>query len=110
MAEKVIRFKCDFCGRLFAREHNCVWHENNRCPRNPIQMACLTCNFFHSKDTSTEWNSEEKPCCTNKCVPWQHHCEGWEERQKTWSLHVPFITDVLFQTPQSRDYDDSGCY
>ncbi len=100
MPTLVTKYKCDYCGRLFSKEHNCRWHETNRCPRNPAQEACLTCDNFHCRqvkkgdefidDLTTE------VCCTSDYAPWIYHCNGWVARKPGWQHEVPFTTSVNF--------------
>lgn len=44
MAEQVTAYRCQHCGKLFAREGNAVRHEREIC-RSPKCRSCHTCCF-----------------------------------------------------------------
>lgn len=108
MPTKVVKYKCNFCKRLFTFEWRAIWHEENRCTRNPAQMACLACNFFHAKPITDESYADTKVCCTNHQIPYQYNCDGWKEREAGYQFEVPFETKVNFQEYHSHIYDDHG--
>lgn len=105
MSIRVIKFQCQFCKRLFRSELRANWHEQNRCTRNPKQQACLTCNFFHGRLESNSWEANYRPCCTNRCIPFQHHCNGWKERERCYEYFVTTDTPVVFQVKHSDEID-----
>lgn len=43
--KEVIRYACDFCGKVFVKARNCEWHER-RCYFDPDHAACVTCAHF----------------------------------------------------------------
>ena len=93
MPKQVIKYQCSFCKRIYSNEWRAKWHEENRCTRNPSQMACMTCEHFHGvdgrwDDATTEYiDSTTK--CTNYSVPFQYHCEKWNKRTENWKYWIP---------------------
>jgi hypothetical protein len=111
MATMKVKYQCDFCKRLYSNEKRAIWHEINRCTRNPSQHACLTCNFFHSKPiTNEEYEMETQVCCTNMGFrPYNYDCDGWEERKPEYKQFVSFETSANVRDPNGRD-NDRGDY
>jgi len=86
MPKQVVKYECSFCGKIYSREWNAKWHEDNRCTKNPAQMACMTCEHFHGIDGyfgDTEY-FDSKVICTNCSTPFQYHCDNWDERTVNW--------------------------
>lgn len=63
--KQVKAFRCDFCGKLYARKAYCLEHEEHRCTKNPCtRPICYNCNFYESVLV------EENITYINGVTPW----------------------------------------
>lgn len=62
--KKVIRYKCDYCTKLYAKPETMERHEPE-CIKNPDGINCLLCAFCYIGDWEYDeyHNSEDVPIC-----------------------------------------------
>ena len=78
--EKVTRYKCDYCNKVFANKSYCKQHECN-CFHNPQNKACITCDYGNAYGSCYSGGRCKK---TGKALyqrfsPIIKHCPDWEE-------------------------------
>jgi hypothetical protein len=48
-------YRCEHCGKLYLREKYCIFHENNKCRKNPeLFPLCYTCEHFEATSETEE--------------------------------------------------------
>jgi hypothetical protein len=64
MSKQVIRFKCDFCQRVYAKIGTAEMHERECC-KNPNGVNCFICEHADMDgDYRSEFSKVSEPYCT----------------------------------------------
>ena len=56
MSEKVVRYKCGYCEKLFKTEKGAENHELHRCWHSEKSQTCFTCGLFVDEEVEEDSN------------------------------------------------------
>ena len=97
MIEKVVRYKCGYCEKLFKTEKGAENHELHLCWHKEDSRTCFTCGLFVDKEvvTASAMNGgtmfELDPKCAEE---YDMYYEGWDGTHRADKPHRQFECEL----------------
>ena len=96
--KEVKAYRCEFCGKLFLRKHNCEEHEKNDCHKIPKNRAlCYECKHYQIASENEVEDTKS-----------QSRADSTEVKRNTFKQYTRYLSGVTRMLPSSSKREESS--